>query len=334
MAILTRLSPSVAIQGLVAPQTQSVPFLEYIGNVTNQGDGGMSAAYIPQITNINGEANVGQQWGVEKTRQSYTMGQIQASFYKVSAYLEWNKDEVKNFAHLSNGVALPDFLRNLATQAINQRIHEGVVYGFDPATELSQGILANAVLTNLPADSKSADKITTYNTAELNSFLTSIIRDIRSTSYGILAPTVIASSSRIINYLMTAIVPLTESQRAGAGVDTPAGMLNRAMSWLGAGEVKFIEDNTLQDDSNTIGDKIVFIATGSNKPQAKNPYDQNLVGEFNSIAYNTWFDAGEGLVCDPGQLNNGVYSETLSVTMTTGVTIRKEAVRVVTAKFV
>lgn len=331
MAILSRLQPSVAVNGLLVPQVQDVPFLEYIGHSTNFGNGATDAAYIASITNINGEAIVGQQWGQEKAKSSYTLGQIQAPFYRVEAYIEWNVNEQARFEALSGGVALPDFLRNLATQAINQRAHEGILYGFDPATDLSQGILANATISNLPQDSAGADTLTTYNMAELQVFLAEIIRSVRNASFGMLVPTKIASSSRVINYLLSAIVPLTESQKEGAGVDTPAGMLNRVLNWLGAGQVKFIEDNTLQDDTN--GDKIVFVSTGLDK-QISTQDSQNLVGQFNSVNYNTWYDRGQGLVNHPGVMDKGVYSELLEFKMTPGVTLRKEAVRVVTAKYV
>lgn len=330
MAMMARLHPSAALPGLLVPQTQEVPFEKYIGNATNYGSMSKEAIYLTSVTNINSEAQVGQQWGSQFAKQSYTLGQISAPFYRIEAYLEWNVAEQAKFEELSNGVALPDFLENLAEQGINQRIHEGILYGFDPATDLNQGILANATLSEMPADSKGNKTITSYNTAELQAFLSGIVRDVMNASYGMLRPTTIASSSRVINYLLTAIVPLTESQQVGAGVDTTAGLMNRVLSWVGAGFVDFIRDETLESAD---GDKIVFIARGMDQQHDIASRSQNIVGMFNSITFNTWFDEAEGLMKFDALPSLGVYGRKLTYKMTPGITLRSEAVRIVTAQY-
>lgn len=333
MSQMARLHPSAQLAGLLVPQIQEVDFNKYIGNRTNFGSMAKEAMYITSVTNINSETQIGQQWGSQMAKQSYTLGQLQAPFYRIEAFLEWNVAEQAKFEELSNGVALPDFLENLAMQGINQRRHEAILYGFDPATNLNQGILANATQSNLPQDSAKKDTLTGYNTAELQAFLASVIRDVMNTSYGMLKPVTIASSSRVINYLATAIIPLTESQQVGAGIDTATGLLNRSMNWLGAGPIEFIQDNTLEDESNTTGDKIIFIARGMDS-QTVNPVDsQNLVGKFNSITFNTWFDEAEGLMQWEALPSLGVYGKKLTYKMTPGITLRSEAVRVVTAKY-
>lgn len=330
MAMMARLHPSAALPGLLVPQVQEVPFEKYIGNATNFGSMSKEAIYLTSVTNINSETQVGQQWGSQLAKQSYTLGQISAPFYRIEAYLEWNVAEQAKFEELSNGVALPDFLENLAEQGINQRIHEGILYGFDPATDLSQGILANATTSALPADSDQHSTITGYNVAELQAFIAQIIRETMNASYGMLRPVTIASSSRIINYLLTAIVPLTESQLPGGGVDTVAGLASRVMTWIGAGNIEFIRDETLEGSTS---DKIVFIARGMDAQQDAAAKSQNLVGKFNSITYNTWFDEAEGLMKFDALPSLGVYGKKLTYKMTPGITLRSEAVRVVTAKY-
>lgn len=330
MALFARLQPSANLPGLLVPQVQEVPFEKYIGNATNYGSLSKEAIYLTSVTNINSEAFVGQQWGSQKARQSYSLGQISAPFYRIEAYIEWNVDEQAKFEELSNGVALPDFLENLAAQGINQRIHEGILYGFDPATDLNQGILANATQGNFPQDSQNHDSITGYNVAELQAFLTQQIREVMNASYGMLKPVTIASSARVINYIQTAIVPLVQSQQPGAGVDSIGGVLSRTLSWVGAGPVTLIQDNTLE---GTTEDKIVFVAPGLDSQADTAQKSQNLVGKFNSIQFNTWFDEAEGLMAWDAPPAHGVYSKTLTYKMTPGVSLRSEAVRVVTAKY-
>lgn len=333
MAQLTRLYPSAAIPGILTPQTQDVDFKKYIGKETNQASLENNAVYMSSVTNINSQASITQQWKSEVSNQSYTMGQISAPVYMIQAFMQYDKQEMAQFAAISNGVALPDFLENLAKQAINQRRHEGILYGFDPATDLNQGILANATQSNLPADSAGATSITGYNPAELQQFLASVIRDVMNASYGMLRPVVIASSPRVINYLTTIIVSLTQSQLPGAGVDTVAGLLGRVMEWLGAGKVEFVQDLTLQDDTN--GDKIVFVARGMDEQseQVSDADSQNLVGTKNSIKFNTWVDKGPGLIPEQAPEVLGVYKRKFVFRMTPGVTLRSEAVRVVIAPY-
>lgn len=333
MAQLTRLYPSAAIPGLLTPQVQDVDFKKYIGKETNQASLAVNAVYMASVTNINSQAAITQQWKNEVSNQSYTMGQISAPVYMIQAFMQWDKQEAAAFDALSSGVALPDFLENLAKQAINQRRHEGILYGFDPATDLNQGILANATESNLPADSQGNSTITSYSPAELQSFLASVIRDVMNASYGMLRPVVIASSPRVINYLHSIVVSLTESQQKGAGVDVISGLLGRVMDWLGAGKVEFIQDVTLQDDTN--GDKIVFVARGMDE-QSESVSDadsQNLVGKNNSIKFNTWTDKGFGLMPEQAPEVLGVYKRKFVFRMTPGVTLRSEAVRVVKAPY-
>lgn len=333
MAQLTRLYPSAAVPGILTPQVQDVDFKKYVGKETNFGTLDKNAVYITSVTNINSTAEITQQWQTEFTNQTYTLGQIKAPVYMIKASLRFNEQEQRQFESVANGVALPDFLENLAKQAINQRRHEGVLYGFDPATDLNQGILANATESNLPADSAGNTSITSYNAAELQAFLASIIRDVMNASYGMLRPVVIASSPRVINYLHSVVVSLTESQQKGAGIDVISGLLGRVMDWLGAGKVEFIQDVTLQDDTN--GDKIVFVARGMDE-QSENVSDadsQNLVGTHNSIKFNTWVDKGEGLKVYPYPVMGGTYMKDLWIRMTPGITLRSEAVRVVKAPY-
>lgn len=326
MAQMVRLNPHIAIPGLIVPNVQEVPFSRYIGHRTNLGTLAVEQAYITVINNINGETAVGQQWGNDLNKQTYTMGQISAPYYRIESYVEYNVDEQAKFEELSNGVSLPDFLENLAKQAINQRRHQALLFGFDTESGLYQGILANATQKTLPPDSNGKSTLLEYDVAQLNAFLGSIARTVMDTTYGMAKPTVIASSSRVINYIRSAIVPLTESQKDGAGIDSVGGVLNRVMTeWLGVGKVEFISDNLLQDDVN--GDTIVFLATGIDGQDAVSEDEsQNLVGRFNSIKYNTWYDSAEGLMKFEAPPTLGTYAMKYTFKMTPGVTLRNECV--------
>ncbi len=331
MAILNRAYPSIAINGMIVPQTQEVPFEKFIGKRTNQGNLGVDKAYIPTITDINSEASVGQQWGKNFARQSYNIGQIGASFYKINAFVEYDVEEEARFAAMSNGLALPDFLARLAEQGINQKRHQGILFGFDGSSTTKQGIINNATIKNCPADSAGVSTLIGYNTAEMQQFLSSCARSVMDATYGMAKPVVIASSSRVVNYLKSAIVSLTESQKDGAGIDSIAGLFGRVAEWLGVGKVEFIQDNLLENSDNG-KDQIVFIARGLDTQNVGDD-SMNLVGAKNSINYNTWYDGAEGLIRFPNPPTNGRYSILYNFKMTSGVTLRSEAVVVTSVQY-
>lgn len=330
MALFTRVAPSVVLPGILAPQTQSVDFDKYIGNKTNLAGKADEALYVTAIENINSETSVGQQWNESLTNQGYTLGQIQVPFYRINAYMEYDENERAKFESLSNGVSLPAFLENLAKQGINQRKHQAVLFGFD--NSLNQGITANATLVTMPQDSKSKSTLLEYDIAELQVFLSTLVREAMNESFNLAKPVVFASSVRVINYLKTAIVPVGNYIQGG-GVDSIAGVYDRVVSdWLGCPKVEFLADDLLYGKDGT--DTILIVAPGmDNIDTQSDDVNQNLVGTFNSITYNTMYDASEGLIRMNNPDNFGKMSSLLTYKMTPGVCLRKEAVREVKVKY-
>lgn len=331
--IMSRLHPSVSIPGLLVPNVQQVPFEKYIGHKTNLGSLGKESAYITTISNINSETTIGQQWGSQLAKQTYTLGQLSVPYYRVEAYVEYNVDEQAKFEELSNGVALSEFLENLAKQGINQRRHQAILYGFDNSNELSQGILANGTQVSLPADSTGNSTLIGYNPVELQDFLSLIARRAMDSTYGMAKPTIIASSQRVINYLSSTILPLSNSQKNGGGVDSIRGTFNRVLSeWLGVGQVEFISDAILENTTDG-KDKIVFISTGLDNQNSNDDENMNLVGQYNSINYNTWYDCAEGLMRFDAPPSLGVFGAKYTLKMTPGVTLRQEAVQIIDLQY-
>lgn len=334
MAILNRLYPSVALPGLLVPNVQQVPFKKYLGKESRMGNLGVEQAYLTMVSHINSETQIGQQWGSKMAKQSYALDQIALPYYRIEAYIEYNVDEQAKFEALSNGVALPDFLENLAKQGINQRRHQAIISGFDNTSGLGQGILANATANTMPADSNSRTTLVGYDPGELAQFLASIIRKAMDSTYGMAKPTVITSSARVINYLKSIIVPLGNSQQIGGGIDSAGGLLSRISNdWLGVGAVDFVEDNTLEGTGTDGADKIVFIAPGLDNQSQSDDENQNLVGQFNSINYNTMCDVAEGLMRFDAPPSMGTFGAKYTFKMTPGVTLRSEAVQVVEVKY-
>lgn len=330
--LVSRINPSVVVPGLLVPQTQKVNFEAYIGEKLQLTDEADEMLYFMTANNINSETSVGQQWGQELTNQSYSLGQIGMPLYRISAYVEYNKDEQGKFEKLSNGVSLPQFLENLAKQGINQRKHQGILFGFDGS--LKQGITANATVTSMPADSQGHNKVTEYDAAEFVDFLAELIRSAMNSTYGMAKPTIVASSVQMINYISSVIVPFLNSANNG-GIDSIKGLFSRiAVDWLGVGKVEFIADDRLKGVATGNKDAILIIAPGLSS-QDKLPADvnQNLVGDMNGISYNTVYDAGVGLVKMNRPEDFGIVSSMLTYKMTPGATLRNEAVIYCSAQY-
>lgn len=328
MALLNRVQPHVAIPGLLTPQAQDVIFKKYLGELSHYGDLGVEKAYFTSISNINSETYIGQQWGGDMAKQSYTIGQVAAPYYKISAMVEYNVDEQAKFEKLSNGVSLPSFLEDLARQGINQRRHQAVLFGFDSSE--AQGILGNVTEKTFAADSNNIQTLIGYDIAELQAQLASFARSVMDASYGMAKPAIVASSARVINYLKTAIVPLVQGQKDGGGVDSVAGVFGKVSGeWLGVGKIEFIADNLLQEAD---GDKdiILFIAPGLSEQEANG--GMNLVG-FNNISYNTWADESAGVMRFDAPPSLGKYQYNYVVKTTPGVTLRSEAVLKTSVKY-
>lgn len=329
--LMNRVVPSKVAQGIVVPQTLDVDFDKYVGAKTNYTNTADEMLYIVAANNINTETTVGQQWGQDFAKQSYTLGQIGLPLYKMSAYVEYSHDEEAKFDAVTSGVGLSKFLDSLAEQAINQRRHAAILFGFDYG--LNQGILGNAVETNLPADSNNKDTIKDYALAELQNELLYNAREVMQVSYGIAKPTVLATSPRIMAYIRSNVVPLLQSQKDGGGVDSVVGLYERIVGqWLGVGEVTLISDPLLENPANDDYDIIAFIAPGIWK-QGDGQDGENIAGGLNSITYNTMYDSGMGLVKQTRPDDFGKVSRLYSYKMTPGATIRNEAVRILRAKF-
>lgn len=317
--ILSRVAPSQVSPHTLIPQSQKVDYNKYFGLVSNYGTEGDARFYIPALTNINTIASVGQQWESNATRQQYTTGQIGAPYYRINAYFDFDKQEASVFERTMGGISLQQFLLASAEQAIEQRKMQGLVLGFNAG----EGIVGNATIATLPQDSANSTKLTTYKPAELQQFLSKLASDAMANTFNMSKPIVITSSTRVINYLATAIVPLTQSQQNGGGVDSVLGLHERVCKWLGIPKVEIIANDLLRETSSG-KDTILIIAPEIDS--SKNGGGTNAVGELNGVQFNTTYDIAGALQVEPNAPHNGRQSVMMTLKLTSGITLRSEAV--------
>ena len=346
MANLLRATPHVTIPGLLVPQTQNAIWKDYLGAKLSYGEYKDDYAYIPTISAMSSNTFVGQQWGKNLANQQYAIGQVQTAFYNIEAFVEWNYQEQEKFNGLIDGVALQDFLTNLAEQGINQKMHQAILYGFDNENNdtLGQGILSNATMGNLPQDSNKNTTLTAYNPSELLNWLISCARQITTNTYSLAQPVVIASSVRVVRLLQSILVPLTQFANSAnlpgfnnsiGSLASVAGVYDAVVGgMLGVGKIKWVQDNLLLSPTADGNDTILFIAPEIKIQDEMGEDSSNLVGKKNSINYNTFFTSvGGGKQRFENTPNMGWYGFKMVAKTTAGVNLRQETVLQVPVKF-
>lgn len=325
---LSRIIPSSVIPKVVIPQFQNADFSKYFGAKTSYGTAGSDFLYLNTINKVSATTEIGQQWRIPESVQA-SNGQLQFPYYTISARSEYSDQSAQKFSELGMGISLPDLLDKLCEMGIQQRRHYAALFGFNPLE--NQGLLNMATAVTLPADSGTHTTLSTYIQGELLSFLVSVARDIMNGTFGMAKPVVLASSVRTINLLESIIVPLTDWQNKGAGVNSVAGTYRTILGeWLGAGKIEFIKDDLLKEAGTGLSDIILLIAPGLSEQEAVE-YDQNL--DISQETANTLIDNPGDMIITTNPKNNRMMSSDYSVKTTPGCVVREEAIVAITAKY-
>lgn len=329
---MVRVYPHATRPGIIFPVVNNVDFKKYFAEISSYGKESSAVLYQSIISKFTTPSTIGQQWRGSVDEVDITNGQLAYYYYNIQAAYSFTREQEARASEIFNGVGLPDLLERLSRMAINQRRHYASLFGFDPSE--TQGIMKLGTVESMPADSDSHTTVTAYNVNELLAYLAEKARDVMSTSYGTLKPAIIASSPRVINYMKTAIVPVT-SYLEGGGVDSVAGSYSRiASQWLGVGNVIFIEDYLLQGTGTGGDDNIVFIAPGLSSQEAvSEEYSQYMVEDLPSNAANTFMDVVGGLIKTQNPEKHRVISSDLSLKTTPGAVTRQDAVFIVEAAY-
>lgn len=326
---LTRITPSAVIPSVVMPTFQDVPFEKYFAEKTSYGDIADDFLYLNTINELSAPTAIGQQWRIPETVQ-VSNSQLQYAYYTISARCECTADDIAKFAKLGMGIDLYTYSDQICEIAINQRRHYSALFGFNP-NEI-QGLIAMGTSATLPADSSAHTTLISYIPGELLQFIVSQASVVRTTTFGMAKPTIFASSSRVINYINSLIVPLTNYQMVGAGSDSVGGSYERVVGqMLGAGKIEFIEDNLLEGAGTGGADLIMIVAPGLNAQEADTQFAQTP--RDRQFPANTFTDNPGDMRITVNPEINRVLSNDYSVKTTGGAVVRKNAVRVITAKY-
>ena len=160
-------------------------------------------------------------------------------------------------------------------------------------------------------------------------------RTAMNNTYGMAKPVVFMSSVRVVNWIKSVMLNLTQYQMPGAGVDSIGGAYSRVVGeWLGVGKIEFIADDLLKGAGTGGADVMLFVAPGLTEQDAVKPeYSQYLLGDLPMNMMNTFKDEAGGLIISRNPVINRVTSADYSLQTTPGAVIRADAVRVIEAVY-
>jgi hypothetical protein len=328
---LSRFVGSSVMPGYVAPVVQDTNFKECLADITHFGELGAPALYLPTLSRIHTPTTIGQQWRADADSVGFDNNQLTFWYYTIHARYEYTDQQAAKMSKVLPAIGLQDLNTRLCEMAMNQRRHYGMWFGFDP-TSTAQGIIAQGTTYTFVNDSDAHSTLLTYNPPELVALLAAVARETMNATYGMAKPVVIASSPRTINYIMSTIVAVTESQLPGAGIDSVGGTFGRVVGdWLGVGKVKFIQDKLLEGTGGTaLTDPVVFIAPGlSEADPVPADISQYSLMDNNINRINTFMDNAGGLLRMENPIINWTHQGLFKLQTTPGAVVRKEAVRVI-----
>jgi hypothetical protein len=165
------------------------------------------------------------------------------------------------------GISIVEAQRLGARQGIFQQLRNVLLFGFNPAN--GEGLMNAQFATtmNLPADTNGNTSISTYDSGQLGQFIAIQIgaAKVRCNQIGMPARVTILTTQHVMEMLSYQVVQLTQYQRPGAGVTSPAGVATDVAGWMGD-EVTWSCDDTLIG-KGAGGNDVIIISI----PEVKKP---------------------------------------------------------------
>lgn len=317
MSILLREASSVTIPGVLLPQTADSGFLENIGLKDNKLEFGNTSVNITTINPINTPTTISQTWHSDREKQGYNVGNIKIPAYVVNAHYEYDKKEAGIFSKNVEGLSLQNLLSSLCVQAINQRLRQGVFHGLG----LNEGILAHATTITFGQDENQKTKLTEMNPTFVLKKLMNMINQAMSATLNRGDKIVITSSLRVINYLNLTIVPLADFLKGGGTQSITSTISDVVRNAFGI-ECKVVIDSTFESSTADT----ISVVIPSIKASDESEFSMNYAGKQNNINANTFLDVGNGAINELNPEMNGYVSGNFTMALTSGVSLRSEAV--------
>jgi hypothetical protein len=329
------LNPSVTLPEILLPYSQASGFVYTLPGadlMTRLGEGDL-AAYINRA-DIRTKMAAGQMAYNQLPSVGIFLSYIQTATYLMRVRAEWDHHDAAAMSR--RGMAIDQAQRLGMRQGHFQLVRSANLYGMNPAN--GEGLLntAGATVINLPPDSQGNTTATTYDNGEMAFFIISqlLAMKTRTNQLGIGRKFTILGPQRILGLFEYNVVQLTQYQRAGAGSQSTAGVVE-GVGGLNGDEITWAYDDTLIGKGAGGTDAVLIVMPEIENPQPASQFNTN---EFATIAPGLMANTLQ--LCDmvaPRELTaplpGGAVDVLSEMRITSGWGLRGEAVEIVSMQF-
>jgi hypothetical protein len=329
------LNPSITLPEILLPYSQaSGAFYCLPGGdlMTRLGEGDL-AAYINRA-DIRTKMASGQSAYNQLPSVGIFLSYIQTATYMMRVRAEWDHHDAAAMSR--RGMDIANAQRLGMRQGHFQLTRSSLLFGMNPAN--GEGLLntAGATVINLPPDSQGNFTASTYDNGEMAFFIISQILAMktRTNQLGIGRKFTVLGPQRVLGLFEYNVVQLTQYQRAGAGSQSTAGVVE-GVGGLNGDEITWAYDDTLIGKGAGGTDAVLLVMPEVENPQPGSNWNTN---EFANI--------GPGLnactlqLCDmvaPRELTaplpGGAVDVVSEMRITSGWGLRGEAVEIISMQF-
>lgn len=286
--------------------------------------------YYRSLTPISSNSSVGQLWRHKRMGQDVMVEQIKNPHYLIQADYKFDIRKASLFDKTmsANGVSFLQTNQNLLMQSIAQNFRNICWFG----AGAGEGLLNGVTDFDWGTEPGGANNLEAYSASFVREKILESVRLILDATYNQVDEIVIFSSNRVMNLIATQIQVLNESQKDGGGIDTTTGLVKRvledAFRDLNLKVSIYIEPRFEGMGGDATKDKFVVIAPRLNQQSGLDEWERkmNLVGEENSMDYNTTMDFGSGITLVPINTNPNTPQGEGYAVVSSGITLRKECV--------
>jgi hypothetical protein len=269
------LNASITLPEVLLPYSQASGFNHTLPNAdlwTRLGEGDL-AAYINRA-DIRTKMAAGQSGYNQLPSVGIFLSYIQTATYLMQVRAEWNHHDASAMSR--RGMAIDQAQRLGMRQGHFQLTRSANLYGFNPAN--GEGLLntAGATAINLPPDSFGHLTASTYDNGEMAFFIISQILAMktRTNQLGIGRKFTILGPQRTLGLFEYNVVQLTQYQRAGAGSQSTAGVVE-GVGGLNGDEITWAYDDTLIGKGAGGTDAVLLVMPEIENPQPATNWNTN-----------------------------------------------------------
>jgi hypothetical protein len=275
------LNPSYTLPEVLLPYSQASGAFHVLPGsdvMVRLGEGDL-AAYINRA-DIRTKAGAGQDAFNQLPSVGIFLSYIQTATYLMRVRAEWDHHDQAAMAR--RGMSIDQAYRLGMRQSHFQLGRSALLFGMNPAN--GEGLLntAGATAINLPPDSQGNFTASTYDNGEMAFFIISQILAIktRTNNLGIGRKFTVLGPQRTLGLFEYNVVQLTQYQRAGAGSQSTAGVVE-GVGGLNGDEITWAYDDTLIGKGAGGTDAILIVMPEVENPQPSTPWNTN---DFATIA--------------------------------------------------